>query len=88
MATGCGHHALQRLRRLSDRSPQRRDLASDAEVEHRLAGVLNGGLVDIAITARTASGRAATVREVPGTTARSLLRLRSAWFSVVHEPRQ
>lgn len=87
---------MQRLRRLSDRSPQRRDLASDAEVEHRLAGVLNGGLVDIAITARTASGRAATVRisgtlgtrEVPGTTARSLLGLRSAWFSVVHEPRQ
>jgi len=66
---------------------------TDAEIERRLSTVLAGGLVDVAVVARTASGRAATVRvtgtlgtrDVPGTTARSLLGLRSAWFTVVHE---
>jgi peptidoglycan hydrolase-like amidase len=56
--------------------------------------VVAGDLVDIAVVARTASGRAASVRvtgtlgsrDVPGTTARSLLGLRSTWFTVVREP--
>jgi stage II sporulation protein D len=66
---------------------------TDEEAERRLHAVLAGELVDIAVVARTASGRAATVRitgtlgsrDVPGTTARSLLGLRSAWFTVIHE---
>ncbi len=66
---------------------------SDEEVAHRLGAVVLGDLVDVTVTARTASGRAAAVRvtgtlgtrDLPGTTARSLLGLRSAWFSVVHE---
>ena len=66
---------------------------SDEDVAHRLDAVVLGDLVDVTVTARTASGRAATVRitgtlgtrNLPGTTARSLLGLRSAWFSVVHE---
>jgi stage II sporulation protein D len=67
---------------------------TDEEAARRLATVLAGDLVDIAVIARTPSGRAATVRvtgtlgtrEVPGTTARTLLGLRSTWFTVVHEP--
>ena len=67
---------------------------TDAEAERRLAPVLAGDLVDVAVVARTTSGRAATVRitgtlgtrEVPGTTARSLLGLRSSWFTVEREP--
>ena len=67
---------------------------TDEEAERRLAPVVAGDLVDVAVTARAASGRAATVRvigtlgtrDVPGTTARTLLHLRSAWFSVVQEP--
>lgn len=63
---------------------------TDAEAARRLAPVLAGDLVDVTVIARTASGRAATVRitgtlgtvDIPGTTARSLLGLRSAWFSV------
>ncbi len=66
---------------------------TDAEAERRLAPVLAGDLVGVAVTARTPSGRAATVRvtgtlgtsDVQGTTVRSLLGLRSAWFSVAHE---
>jgi stage II sporulation protein D len=66
---------------------------TDEAAERRLAPVLAGDLVGVAATARTASGWAATVRvigtlgtrDVPGTTARRLLHLRSAWFTV-HEP--
>jgi stage II sporulation protein D len=66
---------------------------SDEEAERRLATVLDGNLLDVAVVARTASGRAATVRvsgtlgtrDIPGRTARSLLGLRSAWFSVTNE---
>ena len=66
---------------------------TDAEAERRLAPVIAGRLVDIAVAARTAGGRAASVRvtgtlglrDITGTTARSLLGLRSTWFSVVHE---
>jgi stage II sporulation protein D len=65
---------------------------TDAEVARRLATVLTGSLVSVTVIARTPSGRAATVRvagtggtrDIPGTTARSLLGLRSAWFSVAH----
>ena len=68
---------------------------SDEEAERRLAPVLDGDLVDVAVVARTPSGRAATVRvsgtlgtrDIPGTTARSLLGLRSAWFTVTKEAR-
>jgi stage II sporulation protein D len=67
---------------------------TDEEAARRLATVLAGDLVDIAVVARTPSGRAETVRvtgtlgvrDVPGTTARTLLGLRSAWFTVVREP--
>jgi stage II sporulation protein D len=67
---------------------------TDEEAAQRLATVVAGELVDIAVVARTPSGRAATVRvtgtlgarDLPGTTARTLLGLRSAWFTVVHEP--
>jgi stage II sporulation protein D len=67
---------------------------SDDEAERRLRPVLMGDLVDFVVVARTASGRAASVRitgtlgsrDVPGTTARALLGLRSTWFTVVREP--
>lgn len=66
---------------------------TDEEAARRLASVLSGDLVDVAVVARTPSGRAATVRvtgtlgtrDVPGTTVRTLLGLRSAWFTVIHE---
>jgi stage II sporulation protein D len=66
---------------------------TDADVARRLATVLAGDLLNVTVTARTPSGRAATVRvtgtlgtrDIAGTTARSLLGLRSAWFSVVHD---
>ena len=65
---------------------------TDDEAERRLQPVLAGDLVDIDVGGRTPSGRAATVRvtgtlgtrDVPGATARSLLGLRSSWFSVHH----
>jgi stage II sporulation protein D len=63
---------------------------SDADAAERLRSVLQGALVDVRVVARTASGRAATVRvtgtlgttDVPGTEARKLLGLRSAWFTI------
>ena len=66
---------------------------TDDEAQRRLQTVVAGDLVAITVTARTPSGRAGTVRvtgtlgarDIPGTTARSLLGLRSTWFSVVHE---
>jgi stage II sporulation protein D len=66
---------------------------TDEEAERRLAPVLAGDLVGVAVTVRTPSGRAAIVRvtgtlgtrDVQGTTVRSLLDLRSTWFSVAHE---
>jgi stage II sporulation protein D len=68
---------------------------TDDDAERRLATVLGGDLVNITVTARTPTGRAATVRvtgtlgtrDIAGATARSLLGLRSTWFSVVHEAR-
>jgi stage II sporulation protein D len=67
---------------------------TDDEVARRLESVVLGDLVDVEVVARTASGRAATVRvigtlgarDVSGTSARSLLGLRSSWFTVQHEP--
>ena len=58
-----------------------------------MSTVLAGDLVDVTVVARTASGRAATVRvtgtlgtrDVPGTTVRSLLGLRLTWFRVAHQ---
>ena len=63
---------------------------TDADVARLLAGVLQGDLLDLQVVARTPSGRAAVVRvvgtlgtvDVPGTTARTLLGLRSSWFAV------
>ena len=63
---------------------------SDAEAAQQLRPVLEGELLDVQVVARTASGRAATVRvtgtlgaiDVPGTTARALLGLRSTWFTI------
>jgi SpoIID/LytB domain protein len=65
---------------------------TDAEAQRRLATVISGNLVSIVVTARTPTGRAATVRvtstgatrDITGATARSLLGLRSTWFSVAH----
>jgi stage II sporulation protein D len=64
---------------------------SDAGAAKRLASVLQGDLVDVAVVAATPTGRAATVRvtgtlgtsDVPALTARTLLGLRSTWFSVL-----
>ena len=63
---------------------------SDEAMALGLRPVLQGDLLDVQVVARTASGRAATVRvtgtlgttDVPGTTARKLLALRSTWFTV------
>ena len=67
---------------------------TDADAAKRLAGVLHGDLVDIAVVATTPTGRAATVRvtgtlgttDVPAATVRSLLGLRSTWFAIAHMP--
>jgi stage II sporulation protein D len=67
---------------------------TDAEAARRLGDVVIGDLVDITVATRTATGRAATVRvtgslgtsEVPGLVARSLLGLRSPWFTVTRAP--
>jgi stage II sporulation protein D len=63
---------------------------NDAAVALGLRPVLQGDLLDVQVVARTPSGRAATVRvtgtlgttDVPGTTVRKLLGLRSTWFTV------
>ena len=63
---------------------------SDEAMALGLRPVLQGDLLDVQVVARTASGRAATVRvtgtlgttDVPGTTARKLLALRSTWFTI------
>jgi stage II sporulation protein D len=65
---------------------------SDDQAAHQLAGVLLGDLLDLEVVALTPTGRAATVRvtgtlgsiDVPGTTARTLLGLRSTWFTIGH----
>ena len=63
---------------------------TDADAARQLAPVLHGGLLDLQVVALTPSGRAGVVRvvgtlgtvEIPGTTARTLLGLRSSWFTV------
>ena len=63
---------------------------SDEQAARQLATVLRGDLLDVRVVARTPSGRAASVRvtgtlgsvDVPGVTARTLLGLRSSWFTV------
>jgi SpoIID/LytB domain protein len=63
---------------------------TDADAARRLASVLQGDLVDVAVVATTATGRAATVRvtgtlgvaDIPAGTARTLLGLRSTWFTI------
>jgi stage II sporulation protein D len=65
---------------------------TDTDAATRLKSVLQGDLVDLAVVATTPRGRAATVRvsgtlgtvDVPATTARSLLGLRSTWFAIAH----
>ena len=62
--------------------------------ERRLESVLDGHLVAIEIVARTAGGRAAIVRvtgtlgtqDISGAAARTLLGLRSTWFTVTRQP--
>jgi stage II sporulation protein D len=69
---------------------------TDAEGAKRLAPVLQGELVDLSVIATTASGRAATVRvtgtlgvtDIPAATARSLLGLRSTWFTITRVAHQ
>ena len=61
-----------------------------ADAARQLAPVLEGDLLDLQVVALTPSGRAGVVRvvgtlgtvDVPGTTARTLLGLRSSWFAV------
>jgi SpoIID/LytB domain protein len=63
---------------------------TDAEVQSRLSPVLAGDLLALDTIARTPSGRAGVVRvtgtlgvtDVPGTTVRALLGLRSTWFEL------
>jgi stage II sporulation protein D len=63
---------------------------SDAATAERLRSVLAGELVDVAVTATTATGRAALVRvtgslgarDISAADARALLGLRSTWFGV------
>jgi stage II sporulation protein D len=63
---------------------------TDAQAARQLATVLRGDLLDVQVVARTPSGRAASMRvtgtlgsvDVPGVTARTLLGLRSSWFTV------
>jgi stage II sporulation protein D len=63
---------------------------SDEQAARQLATVLRGALLNVQVLALTPSGRAATVRvtgtlgsvDVPGVTARTLLGLRSTWFTV------
>jgi stage II sporulation protein D len=67
---------------------------TDADAAKRLAAVVQGDLVDIAVGGTTPSGRAAIVRvtgtlgvtDIPATTARTRLGLRSTWFRIDHEP--
>jgi SpoIID/LytB domain protein len=64
----------------------------DAEVAKRLGALVPGQLTDLAVVATTPSGRAATVRvtgtlgvqDVPGSTVRTKLELRSTWFAITH----
>jgi stage II sporulation protein D len=65
---------------------------SDAEASRRLLPVLPGELVDVTVLTRSASGRAQTVRvtgtlgtqDVGAQLIRTLLGLRSTWFTIVH----
>jgi stage II sporulation protein D len=67
---------------------------TDAEVAARLAPVLRGDLLDIAVLSRTPGDRAALVRvtgslgvaDIPATQARTLLGLRSTWFRLTRTP--
>ena len=67
---------------------------TDADVARRLAPVLQGDLVDVAVVATTPTGRAATVRvtgtlgvsDITAGTARTLLNLRSTWFAITRTP--
>ena len=67
---------------------------TDEEAQRRLRPALAGDLVDMAVVARTPSGRAATVRvtgsfgavDLSGATVRSLLGLRSTWFDLARVP--
>jgi stage II sporulation protein D len=66
---------------------------SDKAAAKRLGDALSGRLQDLAVTLRSASDRAVTVRvtgdhgevAVPATTIRARLGLRSTWFTVRHE---
>jgi stage II sporulation protein D len=63
---------------------------TDADAARLLAEVRQGDLLDLRVVAQTPSGRAALVRvvgtlgtvDIPGTTARTLLGLRSSWFAI------
>jgi stage II sporulation protein D len=63
---------------------------TDEQAQRRLGELLDGDLVDIAVTARSPSGRAATVhvkgtegeRDLTAAQVRSALGLRSTWFEI------
>ena len=66
---------------------------TDSQVAKRLDRVLDGELLDVAVVATTPSGRVAALRvsgtlgtrDIRGDAARTLLGLRSTWFSVTPE---
>jgi stage II sporulation protein D len=69
---------------------------SDRALRKKLAGALKGAFREMRVTARTPTGRAATVRvtgakgvaEVPAATIRARLELKSVWFSVRRSSRR
>jgi stage II sporulation protein D len=67
---------------------------SDADAQDAMRPWLTGDLVDLQVVARTATGRAATVRltgtfgfrDVPAASVRTAFGLRSTWFDVRRQP--
>jgi peptidoglycan hydrolase-like amidase len=63
---------------------------SDDEMASRLGAAVPGALLDVAVLATTPTGRVATVRitgalgarDLDGRSARTLLGLRSTWFTI------
>ena len=66
---------------------------TEREVAEKLAELVPGDFADLAVVATTASGRAATVRitggagtkDVPASTVRTRLGLRSTWFTITRD---
>jgi stage II sporulation protein D len=66
---------------------------TEREVAQKLAELVPGDFADLAVVATTPSGRAATVRitgsagtkDVPASTVRTRLGLRSTWFTITRD---